>query len=168
MTTLLKNCRLISPDADLDSAAILIDGERIRRIYTAGDTLPEADQVIDLQGNMAMPGFIDVHCHGRSGLDFSDGTLEATTAMGVDKLKEGVTTLLPTTLTLPEETLATSLKTAAEYVNSGVKGCKIPGVHLEGPYINPKCLGAQNPDFVRAPDIAEVKRLNDIFPVLKT
>jgi N-acetylglucosamine-6-phosphate deacetylase len=85
----------------------------------------------------------------------------------VDKLKEGVTTLLPTTLTLPEETLATSLKTAAEYVKSGVKGCKIPGVHLEGPYINPKCLGAQNPDFVRAPDIAEVKRLNDIFPVIK-
>ena len=167
MTTLLKNCRLISPDADLDSAAILIDGERIKRIYAAGDALPNADQVIDLQGNMAMPGFIDVHCHGRSGLDFSDGTLEATTAMGVDKLKEGVTTLLPTTLTLPEETLATSLKTAAEYVNSGVKGCKIPGVHLEGPYINPKCLGAQNPDFVRAPDIAEVKRLNDIFPVIK-
>ncbi len=167
MKTLLKNCRLISPDTDLSAAAILIENDRISRIYSPGDTLPDADKVIDLGGDMAMPGFIDVHCHGRSGLDFSDATLEAVTAMGVDKLKEGVTTLLPTTLTLPEETLAASLKTAAEYVNTGVKGCKIPGVHLEGPFINPKCLGAQNPDYVRKPDIEEVKRLDAIFPVLK-
>ena len=167
MKTLLKNCRLISPDTDLSAAAILIENDRISRIYSPGDTLPDADKVIDLGGDMAMPGFIDVHCHGRSGLDFSDATLEAVTSMGVDKLKEGVTTLLPTTLTLPEETLAASLKTAAEYVNTGVKGCKIPGVHLEGPFINPKCLGAQNPDYVRKPDIEEVKRLDAIFPVLK-
>ena len=167
MKTLLKNCRLISPDTDLSAAAILIENDRISRIYSPGDTLPDADKVIDLGGDMAMPGFIDVHCHGRSGLDFSDATLEAVTAMGVDKLKEGVTTLLPTTLTLPEETLAASLKTAAEYVNTGVKGCKIPGVHLEGPFINPKCLGAQNPDYVRKPDIEEVKALDSIHKVLK-
>ncbi len=167
MTTLLKNCRLISPDTDLNCAAILIEGDKVKRIFAPGDALPDADKVIDLNGNMAMPGFIDVHCHGRSGLDFSDATVEAVTTMAVDKLKEGVTTLLPTTLTLAEETLAASLATAAEYVKSGVKGCKIPGVHLEGPYINPKFIGAQNPAFVRPPDIEEVKRLAKVFPVAK-
>ncbi|MFA7183740.1 MAG: amidohydrolase family protein, partial [Victivallales bacterium] len=50
---------------------------------------------------------------------------------------------------------------------SGKKGCKVPGVHLEGPFINPNCLGAQNPDYVRLPDIEEVKRLAKIFPVVK-
>ena len=167
MSTLLKNCHLISPDVDLDNAAILIEGEKIKRIFGPGDELPNADEVIDVQGDMVMPGFIDVHCHGRSGEDFCDATDNAITTMAVDKLKEGVTTLLPTTLTLAEETLAQALQTAANYVKSGVKGCKLPGVHLEGPFINPKCLGAQNPDFVRKPDIDEVKRLNAIFPVKK-
>jgi len=87
--------------------------------------------------------------------------------IAIDKLKEGVTTLLPTTLTLNEEQLSASLETAAAYVKSGKKGCKIPGVHLEGPFINPNCLGAQNPDYVRLPDIEEVKRLAKIFPVCK-
>jgi N-acetylglucosamine-6-phosphate deacetylase len=36
---------------------------------------------------------------------------------------------------------------------------RIPSVHIEGPYINPKCIGAQNPNFVRPPDIAELAEL---------
>lgn len=81
-----------------------------------------------------------------------------------EKLAEGVTTLLPTTLTLPEADLAATLKSVAAYDG---RGCKLPGVHLEGPFINPKCTGAQNPAFVRKPDVEEVKRLNAIYPVLK-
>ncbi len=166
-TLLIKHCRLVSPDVDLADAAILIDGARIKQIFTSGDTLPAADQTVDAQNLTVMPGFIDVHCHGRSGFDFADATVEAMTAIAVDKLKEGVTTLLPTTLTLPEDQLAASLRTARDYTASGSAGCKVPGVHLEGPFIHPKCLGAQNPDFVRKPDLDEVKRLAAIYPVLK-
>jgi N-acetylglucosamine-6-phosphate deacetylase len=165
--TLIKHCRLVSPDVDLADASILIEGAEIRRIYTAGDALPEVAHTIDAAGLVAMPGFIDIHCHGRSGFDFCDADDAAITAMAVDKLKEGVTTLLPTTLTLPEEQLAAALASAARYVKAGSPGCKVPGVHLEGPFINPKCLGAQNPDFVKAPEIGMVKRLAAIFPVLK-
>jgi N-acetylglucosamine-6-phosphate deacetylase len=167
MSILLKNCHVISPDYDAENIAILIEGEKIKRLYADNSALPEADEIIDAQGQMVVPGFIDVHCHGRSGFDFTDATQEAMDTMAVDKLKEGVTTLLPTTLTLPEEQLAASLETAAAYVKSGKKGCKVPGVHLEGPFINPNCLGAQNPDYVRLPDIEEVKRLAKIFPVCK-
>ncbi len=167
MSLLLKNCHLISPDVDLDNAAILIKGEKIARVFAPGDPLPAADNVMDLEGDMVTPGFIDVHCHGKAGEDFSDANNAATEKIALEKLKEGVTTWLPTTLTLGEDTLAASLQTAANYVKSGVKGCKVPGVHLEGPFINPKCLGAQNPAFVRKPDIQEVMRLNSIFPVAK-
>lgn len=166
-TLLLKHCHLISPDVDLSDAAILIDGNKIKQVFAAGDPLPAADKTIDAQNHMVMPGFIDVHCHGRSGCDFCDATEKAITTIAVDKLKEGVTTFLPTTLTLPEDQLAASLATARAYVAAGSIGCKVPGVHLEGPFIHPKCLGAQNPDFVRLPNLAEVKRLAAIFPVLK-
>ena len=166
MKTLLKDCQLVSPEMELEGASILIENDRIKRIYTCDDELPEADQVIDIQGDFVMPGFIDVHCHGNSGLDFADCTLEAVKTMAEKKLLEGVTTLLPTTLTLPEETLAEAMKTAAEYAKNPT-GCKVPGVHLEGPFINPKCLGAQNPAYVRVPNLDEVMRLNAIYPVLK-
>ncbi len=167
MKTLIKNCHLISPDAELENAAVLIDGKFIAGVYADGETLPLADNIVDAEGKMVVPGFIDVHCHGRSGYDFTDAMQEGMDAIGIDKLKEGVTTLLPTTLTLPEEQLKPAMKTVAEYVRRGVKGSRIAGVHLEGPYINDKCCGAQNPAFVRKPDIDEVKRLDAISKVAK-
>lgn len=111
MNMLFKNCNLISPDVELDGASILVENNMIRKIFAKGDALPQADKVIDVNGEMTVPGFVDVHCHGKSGVDFSDATDEAMTTIGIDKLKEGVTTFLPTTLTLPEEQLAKSLRT---------------------------------------------------------
>ena len=167
MSLLLTNCHLISPDQNFTGSSILIDKGVIKKIFAQGDALPSADQVIDIHGAMTMPGFIDVHCHGKSGVDFCDAEDSAIETIGIDKLKEGVTSYLPTTLTLPEDLLERALKTAADYTARGVKGCKLPGVHLEGPFINPKCLGAQNPEYVREPDIEMVRRLAKIYPVKK-
>lgn len=164
---LIKNARIISPDTDLSGGAVLIVDGMIKQLFAPGDTLPAADQTCDLNGMMLMPGFIDVHTHGRSGYEFTDGVLEHLNTMCIDKLSEGVTSWLPTTLTLGNEALAAALNNARSYSAGNTPGAKIPGVHLEGPYINEKCLGAQNPAFVRKPDIDEVRKLNDIYRVLK-
>ena len=163
MKTLIKNCRLVSPDLDLADPSILIEAGKIAGIFTAS-SLPAADRTVDAAGLTAMPGFVDVHCHGRNNFDFCDALVDGVNTIAREKLAEGVTTLLPTTLTLPEADLAATLKSVAAYDG---RGCKLPGVHLEGPFINPKCTGAQNPAFVRKPDVEEVKRLNAIYPVLK-
>ena len=80
-------------------------------------------------------------------------------------MKEGVTSWLPTTLTLAPNTLIEIQKTVAGYMKTQ-EFAKTPGVHLEGPYINCKACGAQNPAFVRPADIEEVKKLNSIARVL--
>lgn len=167
MRTLFRDALVISPDVELEGASVLVESGVVRRIYLCGEELPEADRVIDVQGDMLVPGFIDIHTHGCAGQDFSYGTPEAIRAFAETKLKEGVTTLLPSTSTQSEETLSRALKCAADYVKNENRGAKLPGVHLEGVFINPNCLGAQNPAFLRSPDIEEVLRLNRIFPVLK-
>ena len=169
MSTLLKNCYLVTPGFEHEEMSVLIENGKIARIFAPGDKLPAADEICDCGNAILMPGFVDVHCHGRSGFDFCDASIEAIATIAKNKLAEGVTTLLPTTLTLSEEQLAGAMKSAADYAASKeyADGCKIPGVHLEGPYINSKLIGAQNPAFVRLPDIEEVKRLNAIYPVKK-
>ncbi len=164
MSILIKNCRLVSPDVDLASASLLLEDGKIRSILPDRTPLPAADETVDAAGLTAMPGFIDVHCHGRNNFDFCDASAEGVNLIARNKLAEGVTTLLPTTLTLPEADLTAALESIAQYDG---RGCKLPGVHLEGPFINPKCTGAQNPAFVRLPDLEEVRRLNRIYPVRK-
>jgi len=105
-TTLIKNAHIISPDCDLANAAVLIADGVIKQIFADGDKLPAADTTVDIAGKMLVPGFIDVHTHGRSGYEFTDGDYEHLQTMCKDKLSEGVTSWLPTTLTLGNEALA--------------------------------------------------------------
>ncbi|MBQ8516814.1 MAG: N-acetylglucosamine-6-phosphate deacetylase [Akkermansia sp.] len=163
MKTLITNAHIISPGIDIAGGSVLIDGKRIAAVLMPGETA-EADQVIDAGGNMLMPGFIDIHSHGAGGCDTCDCKVESIRTIADCKMKEGVTTWLPTTLTLGTNTLADVCRCVKEYAESP-NGSKTPGVHLEGPYINPRQCGAQNPAFVREADYEEVSMLNDIYPV---
>ena len=165
MFTLIEKCRIVSPDVEIAEGSILIENDRIIQVSPGKIDAPAGSCVINAEGLTAVPGFIDLHCHGRNSFDFCDGSADGVRAIAEGKLAEGVTTLLPTTLTVSEKDLTDSLNAIAAYDQKS--GCRIPGVHLEGPYINVKAAGAQNPAFVRSPDAAEVDRLNKVFPVSK-
>jgi len=164
MIELIKNGRLVSPDLEIQGASIEIENGHIKAVYQPGEALPETDAVFDAQGQMVLPGFIDIHTHGAVGSDFSDGTLEAVEAITEAKLKEGITTLLPTTLSTSPEQLIAASKAVAAYAENP-RFAKTPAMHLEGPFISPDHLGAMNPEWVRPPDMEEVRALHAIMPV---
>ncbi len=163
-TVLIHNVNIISPQVNIVCGAILIHNDKIEEVFESCNDLPSADITIDGQGYLLVPGFIDMHTHGCGGYDFCDGTLEAVTAISKLKLEEGTTTFCPTTLTLSNEQLTKSLEAVAVYKEQE-EYAKIVGVHLEGPFVNKAYIGAQNPNFVRLPDIREIEQLNAITPV---
>ena len=165
MKTLIRNCRIVSPGTDIPKGSILIEEDSIAAVGSAADRA--ADKIIEGQGLIAAPGFIDIHSHGRSGYDFCDATPEAFAAIGRGKLQDGVTGFLATGLSVSDRDLREFCRQAERYKAEVADGATLLGVHLEGPFFNPKCAGAQNPAFLKDPDIKLVDELNAITPVKK-
>ncbi len=161
----IEGAHVVTPGRDLGVAPVRIVDGRIAAVG-AGVRAAEGDRVFAVDGLTLLPGFVDIHSHGRSGHDFCDATDEAFSAIGFDKLKDGVTGFLATGLTRPEEELAELCSAAERYKRRG-EGATCLGVHLEGPFFNPEMAGAQNPAYLRLPDAGFVRRLNAISPVKK-
>ena len=165
--TVIVNAHVISPGVDLEAATIVVEGSKIK-LVSAKKVAAKADgdtTVVDVKGQYVMPGFIDVHTHGALTYDFCDADEKAIFEVAKGKLQEGVTTFLPTTLTVSHEELIVAAKNARKYAEAGQPYAKAPGIHLEGPFINVKCCGAQNPKFVRKPSVKELKEIAKVYPV---
>lgn len=165
MTALIRHCRIVSPGLDIPEGNIVLEDDRI--VSAGNGPVPEADTVIEARGRIAVPGFIDIHSHGRSNYDFCDGTDEAFAAIGRGKLEDGVTGFLATGLSVSEDDLRQLCRQAESYKKNVTDGATLLGVHLEGPFFNPACAGAQNPAFLQNPRIELVDELNAISPVKK-
>lgn len=155
---------VVTPGCRFDGGSVLIEDDTIIDIFPAGTPVPATDWTYDAEGAYVVPGFFDIHSHGAVGYEVTDNDPESVPAVCKAKLEEGVTSYFPTTLTLPYEALANTMERVADYRKTEAF-CRTPGVHLEGPFINPKSLGAQNPAFVRKADIDEVLKLAAIAPV---
>ena len=165
--TVIVNAHVISPAVDLEGATVVIEGRRISQV-TARRVAARPDAsttVVDVGGQYVMPGFIDVHTHGALTYDFCDADEKAIFEVARATLQEGVTTFLPTTLTVSHEELVVAAKNARKYAEAGQPYAKAPGIHLEGPFINVKCCGAQNPKYVRKPSVKELKEIAKVYPV---
>ena len=165
MKTLIENTRIVSPDLEIEGGSLLLENDRIIAVLQPGEPPPAAQHIIAAAGRISMPGFIDIHAHGADHHDVCDGSLEAIRHIARRKLQEGVTTWLPTTLTQPQERLEQVAAVCAEYF-ANPEFCKTPGLHVEGPFINAKNAGAQNPQFVRPPHLDELRAIHDIAKVL--
>ena len=166
METLFCNAHIVSPGLEIPRGAMLIRENRIAGLYPETEPLPEAGRKIDLDGKYLLPGFFDIHFHGRDNCDFSDASDSAIRTIARGKLAEGVTSFLVTTLSVERETITEICRAAARYAEHPESG-RIQGLHLEGPFFNPDGAGAQNPACLLKPDIGMVREWNRIYPVRK-
>ena len=119
----------------------------------------EADAV-DLGGALVLPGLIDLHTHGNSGADFSDGDDAGLRRMAAFLARSGVTGFAPASMTLPYETLAAAFATAKRLHDQPPGDCaRLLGVNMEGPFFSEKKKGAQNAAYLKAPDFEAFKAL---------
>ena len=116
-------------------------------------------QVLDASGCYVIPGLVDVHFHGCVGEDFSDATAEGLQKIADFELSQGVTYICPAGMTLPEDQLTKICENTAAHRAKNSGGAEVVGAHLEGPFLSMAKKGAQNGNFLHAPDIDMLRRL---------
>ena len=118
--------------------------------------------VHDLKGAYVIPGCIDVHTHGNSGCDFSDGDYNSLFIMAKYLRSHGVTSFAPASMTLPYDVLSKAYKSAKKLHDEMPADCaRLMGINMEGPFFSVKKKGAQNEAYLRNPDFEAFKKLND-------
>lgn len=152
-----KNAWIYTEQFRFEQGAFSVENGRFRNVLgTVGE------DAIDLQGAYVIPGLIDVHTHGNSGADFSDGDAAGVTKMAKYLARNGVTSFAPASMTLPYETLEAAFASARSYVDSDCEdGAALRGIQMEGPFFSEKKKGAQNGAYLREPDFEAFKALFD-------
>ncbi len=151
-----KNARIFGADFQFHLGAFQVENGLF------GAVLPEevpAD-AIDLQGATVIPGLVEVHSHGNSGADFSDGDYEGLKTMAAYFAKVGVTSFAPASMTLPYDVLEKAFANAKRLVEEDIPGLSVlRGIQMEGPYFSYKKRGAQNADYLKEPDFEGFRAL---------
>lgn len=163
--------RAVDARSEREHVAITVSKGRIVSVDAWNGASRPAPLDIDARNALLLPGFIDIHVHGGAGQYVMEGTLQGLQTIAQHLARHGVTGFLSTTVTGPWEQQAQAVAVAAEMMRSeatGSTGAAVLGVHLEGPYINPKRKGAQPGQYVLAPDASDLaKQLADNLSVVR-
>ena len=162
----IVNGKIVLKDGILENSAVLYS-DVIEGIIPC-DKLPEGCEVIDANGGYVTPGFIDLHIHGYLGKDVCDGDEESIRTISKGIIANGVTSYLPTTMTVDMKVIKKSLDVLRNLKEESKNwdGSEILGAHGEGPFISESKKGAQDPKYILAPDAEFVKEYADIIKII--
>lgn len=159
MLTRFTNCRLacegrlVDKDLVIDSCTGKIVDYQAH--FYDNRTLPE--NVVDLQGRILAPGFIDVQLNGAVGFDFSvipdemDDYLKGVLEVNQALVKTGVTSYLPTITSQSPVVYQTALPHLAPRKRSPSTGAECLGAHCEGPFLQPEKNGIHDKALLLSP-----------------
>lgn len=164
MLTQIINGQILTPQGWLNDGSVLISDGKILEI-TNSDLAVIGAKVIDAKGMYIVPGFVAMHVHGGGGYDFKQATAEAFEAATKAHLNHGATTIFPT---ISSSSFAT-LKQAVSVCETKMKekGSTILGLHIEGPYLNPKMAGNLFAEDIKGIDKAEYTELIESTDCIK-
>ncbi len=152
-----KNARVFGSDFQFHMGAFEVteDGK-------FGAVLPQTvpADAVDLKGATVIPGLCDVHNHGNSGEDFSDGNYDGLVKIATYLAQQGVTSFAPASMTLPYDVLEKAFATGRKFADAKLENCsRLMGIQMEGPYFSEKKKGAQNGAYLKTPDFPGFQKL---------
>ncbi len=142
---------------------VLVFNETIQHIQ---EEVPTDCHIIDAKGMYIAPGLIDVHVHGSCGADTMDQTKEAIEVISSGISKNGVTSFLPTTMTMSQEDIYGALDIIRLCMNQSLNGAKVLGAHMEGPFINAIYKGAQSDNYIVKPRYEFIENYTDVIKLV--
>ncbi|MGX4275863.1 N-acetylglucosamine-6-phosphate deacetylase [Clostridioides difficile] len=158
----LINGKIILKNQILENKVLVFD----EKIIDIADSVPKDCEVIDADGKYISPGLIDIHIHGNMGKDTMDSTDESIETISKSIMRHGVTSFLPTTMTMDKEHVYDALEVIKKDQNRKLEGAQVLGAHLEGPFINENYKGAQNEKFIINSKYEFIKEYKDVIKVI--
>ena len=153
----ITNCKFFTGSGLEINQSVFIKDNKIEKI--SGDDVPDGYDVVDAKGAWLSSGLIDLQIYGSGGNLFSAyPSAETLAQMDLDLIGKGTTSFLACVATNSMEIVYQAMDAAKKY-KPDAKG--FLGLHLEGPYLNPKRLGAHVPEFIRTATLDEVKAILD-------
>jgi N-acetylglucosamine-6-phosphate deacetylase len=157
----LKARRVFDGEAFRDDAAVVIEDGRIEKIVPAGG-LDRDIPVDNLVDGLLAPGFIDAQVNGGGGALLNDEPSVGVIRRMAEAFRTyGTTSMLPTVITDEPEIIRQAAEAVALARQQGVPG--IIGIHIEGPFLDPRRAGAHPRQHIRAitpEDVAWLKSLD--------
>lgn len=148
----IKNALVYEENGKFKKRDVCVNGERFAS-YASGEE-------IDAEGMYLIPGLVDMHIHGAMGEDFSDGHSCGLHKVARHEAEHGVTTIIPTTMSIAKEQLVDIMSKLGAY--DSVDGARIAGINMEGPFISETKKGAHKAENIIPCDVDFFKKLNDI------
>jgi N-acetylglucosamine-6-phosphate deacetylase len=150
----IRGGKIILSDKILNGGCIVISDDKIESV-SENDIEIEGAVVTDVQGKYISPGFVDIHCHGGGGESFMDCTLDAYEAVLDTHSNHGTTTMYPTMVADDYDILRKTIEVFDIAKDKFRNIMRLPGIHIEGPYIAMEQRGALDPRHIRNPDPSE-------------
>jgi len=164
---LIKNVNIITPFKTEKLKNVFIKNGIINLIYdhnkkSIEEGLFNNTKIYSFKGKYLLPGFIDIHTHGAVGVD----AFSKSTKKWIDyNYKNGVTSFIPTLMTMPIKDINDCLSNLVSEMNGNDNFQGVLGINMEGPYLSPKfgvqlsnlCIEPKKDDYKKFLEIANGK-----------
>ncbi|MEI8672342.1 N-acetylglucosamine-6-phosphate deacetylase [Vibrio sp. SA48] len=152
--------RVFTPKGiETDTLVIVADG----KIEAVTKVFPDDCPIVRLEGQSLMPGFVDIHIHGRLGADVMDASNEALQTIANALPQTGVVGWVGTTVTAPWDDILNALGQVRHFTSQAQsQGAELLGSFLEGPYFTEPHRGSHPTAYLKSPSITELEQLHQV------